>query len=215
MVKDNRNESRQRGSSEERIVAAALREFSQHGYDGARIDRIAKRAGINKAMIYYHFKGKEKLYVRILSDTFKDIYGIVEGGIDDGSDALEDIYGFIEKYVDYMDSIDQNFIRIVLSEISRGGEYFRKIAIPNLIEPAIRKVEGIIQRGKKRNLLKDVNPYYTIFQIAGSVIITKMLRIALRGTELERALFPEGFKEEFKNNILTILKSGIEKERGV
>jgi AcrR family transcriptional regulator len=215
MARNDKRDSRQRASTEERIVDAALSEFSQYGYEGARIDRIAKRARINKAMIYYHFKGKEKLYVRILSDTFKDIYGTVEGAIDDDWDSLEDIYGFIIKYVDYMDSIDQDFIRIVLSEISRGGDYFRKIAIPNLIEPAIRKVEGIIQRGKKKNLIKDLNPYYTIFQIVGSVLLIKMLRIALKGTELERALFPEGFKEAFKNNILTILKSGIEKKRGV
>ena len=48
------------------ILVAATEEFSQYGQAGARIDRIAKRAGVNKAMIYYHFHSKEKLYQSII-----------------------------------------------------------------------------------------------------------------------------------------------------
>jgi TetR/AcrR family transcriptional regulator len=215
MVRGDKREPKQRGSTEQRIVNAALREFSRHGYEGARIDQIAKRAGINKAMIYYHFKGKEKLYVRILTDTFKDIYSNIEGTISDDWDTLENFYSFLEQYIAYIDSIDQDFIRIMLSEISKGGAYFRKIALPNLIVPVIRKLKGFFQKGKKNNLIKDLNPYYTIFQIVGSILFINMLKIALRGTGLEGDVFHGNFREEFKDNLLTIIKSGIEKERGV
>lgn len=46
----------------EKIIQAALHEFSVHGLAGARVDRIAEEAGVNKAMIYYHFKNKEALF---------------------------------------------------------------------------------------------------------------------------------------------------------
>jgi AcrR family transcriptional regulator len=45
-----------------KILAAALNEFSVHGLAGARVDEIARSAGVNKAMIYYHFDSKEDLF---------------------------------------------------------------------------------------------------------------------------------------------------------
>lgn len=48
--------------SREKILTAALHEFSVHGLAGARVDEIAKSAGVNKAMIYYHFESKEALF---------------------------------------------------------------------------------------------------------------------------------------------------------
>src|SRR6266545_5403033 len=50
----------------ERILAAALREFSTHGFAGARVDRIARRARINKRMLYHYFGNKEGLFRAIL-----------------------------------------------------------------------------------------------------------------------------------------------------
>jgi len=49
-----------------RILDAALREFAAHGLAGARTERIAEAAGVNKALLYYYFEGKEKLYVAAL-----------------------------------------------------------------------------------------------------------------------------------------------------
>ena len=46
-----------------RILDAALREFSALGFAGARMDQIAASAGVNKALLYYHFDSKENLYV--------------------------------------------------------------------------------------------------------------------------------------------------------
>jgi TetR/AcrR family transcriptional regulator len=53
--------------SRERILAAALREFSVHGFAGARVDRIARRARINKRMLYHYFGSKAGLFRAILS----------------------------------------------------------------------------------------------------------------------------------------------------
>src|SRR5215204_2458481 len=56
--------------SPDRILAAAALEFSERGYAGARVDRIARRARVNKAMLYYHFGSKQGLYRTILRQTF-------------------------------------------------------------------------------------------------------------------------------------------------
>ena len=52
------------------VFAAAAAEFSERGYDAARVDRIAARAGVNKAMLYYHYRSKQGLYLAVLRDMF-------------------------------------------------------------------------------------------------------------------------------------------------
>ena len=56
--------------SPDRILAAAALEFAERGFAGARVDRIARRARVNKAMIYYHFKSKRALYGALLREMF-------------------------------------------------------------------------------------------------------------------------------------------------
>jgi AcrR family transcriptional regulator len=56
--------------SPDRILAAAAAEFAERGFAGARVDRIARRARVNKAMLYYHFHSKKALYRALLLDAF-------------------------------------------------------------------------------------------------------------------------------------------------
>lgn len=55
-----------------RIVAAALTEFSAKGIDGARVDAIAAKAGVNKRMLYYYFGSKDGLYREVLRNRLAD-----------------------------------------------------------------------------------------------------------------------------------------------
>ena len=64
--------------SPEKILAAAAREFAQRGYAGARVDRIARLARVNKAMLYYHFGSKQELYRQLLRDTFGEVAAELE-----------------------------------------------------------------------------------------------------------------------------------------
>ena len=54
------------------VLAAAVKEFAEKGYGGARIDSIARRAGANKRMIYHYFGGKEDLYLAVLESAYSD-----------------------------------------------------------------------------------------------------------------------------------------------
>lgn len=68
-------EERQRDAdrSQAAILAAARDEFAQFGLGGARVDRIAERAGVNKRLIYYYFEDKEKLFEAVLEQAYLDI----------------------------------------------------------------------------------------------------------------------------------------------
>ena len=52
------------------VLAAATREFAEHGLGGARIELIAKRARANKQLIYYYFGSKEELYIAVLEEAY-------------------------------------------------------------------------------------------------------------------------------------------------
>ncbi|MFE2135773.1 TetR/AcrR family transcriptional regulator, partial [Streptomyces sp. NPDC059466] len=57
---------RDSGRTRERIISAAVGEFSAHGFSGARVTRIARAAGVNAQLISYHFDGKAGLYQAVL-----------------------------------------------------------------------------------------------------------------------------------------------------
>ena len=87
-------------SSAERIKRAALKEFALHGFEGARVDRIAQKAKINKAMIYYHYKGKENLYEEVLSNVFKTVFSRVTGAISEDKRPDEQLESIFSEYIE-------------------------------------------------------------------------------------------------------------------
>src|SRR3970040_2080742 len=64
-----RDPARNRG----RILKAAVAEFARYGLGGARVDRIAARAGANKRMLYYYYGNKEELFLAVLEDSYARI----------------------------------------------------------------------------------------------------------------------------------------------
>jgi len=65
--------SRDADRSQLAILLAARDEFAQHGLAGARVDRIAERAGLNKRLIYYYFTSKDELFLAVLEAAYADI----------------------------------------------------------------------------------------------------------------------------------------------
>src|SRR3954468_2337586 len=82
--------------SRERLLAAAATEFAAHGFAGASVDRIARHARVNKAMIYYHFKSKAALYGEILRDMFAAVAARVAGTVQSPLDPADKIRAFVE-----------------------------------------------------------------------------------------------------------------------
>jgi TetR/AcrR family transcriptional regulator len=61
----------------QRIIAAAIKEFSRNGFSGARMEKIATAAKINKAMIFYYFASKEQLYKLVLKDCLSCLFVLI------------------------------------------------------------------------------------------------------------------------------------------
>ena len=70
---------RDAGRTQASILAAATHEFAQYGLGGARVDRIAARAGANKRMLYYYFGNKDDLFLAVLERVYADIRAAEQG----------------------------------------------------------------------------------------------------------------------------------------
>src|SRR6186997_1138944 len=84
------------GGSRAWIFRAACAEFAARGFAGANVDRIAAAAGVNKAMIYYHFKSKAALYREILNDMFAAVAARLDAMASEQQTPQGKIRSFVE-----------------------------------------------------------------------------------------------------------------------
>ncbi len=84
----------------ERIITAARDEFADVGIDGARVDRIARRAGVNKAMLYYHFHSKEQLYEAVVKEFFQTVVTRLRSHIATFENLEQALNGLAETHVE-------------------------------------------------------------------------------------------------------------------
>src|SRR5712691_4530806 len=108
--------------SPDRILDAAAVEFAERGFGGARVDRIARRARVNKAMLYYHFRSKQGLYRALLRRTFTlaaDRMRTIAAGDAAPADKIDHIIaGFAELIRE-----QRHVPAIMLREVAEGGAH--------------------------------------------------------------------------------------------
>ena len=109
-------------TTRDRVLAAAAEEFAARGFDGAKVDRIAARARVNKAMLYYHFRSKTALYQAILLDLFGRVAAAVEAVRARGGPPEAQLRGFIEALAGTAFTQPQ-FPPMWLREIADGGRH--------------------------------------------------------------------------------------------
>jgi AcrR family transcriptional regulator len=145
------------GDSRERVFDAAAKEFAARGYAGANMDRIARAARLNKAMIYYHFAGKTALYRAILSDMFGAVRNAVTAV------AASD-HGPDDKIRDYVTAIAReaearpHFPPIWLREIAEGGAHVDEATLA-YIRDVLGSLGGIIAEGVRAGRFQPLPPF--------------------------------------------------------
>lgn len=167
---DLKEEFKRFGETERRILEAAIAVFGKKGFDGARIDEIAKTSGVNKAMIYYYFDSKEKLYTGIIEMVFKKVAEIIADNLSDmNPDTLyESISSFVERYIDFIHT-NYEIIRVLLWELARGGDIIRGVVKKEMSTRFSLLINGFnkaVEAGK----LRPMDPRHTFVNIIGMVL---------------------------------------------
>lgn len=131
-----------------RIVKAAIDEFAARGFKGASMDAIAARTHTTRALINYHFGGKEQIYLAVLEHVYAEIRQ-AEGFLDlehlAPVDAVRRIVQFTFDY--YLGH--EGFVRLVVAENQAKGRYLKKSkAMRSLNRTIIDTLARVIERGE-------------------------------------------------------------------
>lgn len=149
------------------ILAAAVHEFAQKGYGGARVDEIAKRSGANKRMIYHYFGGKEALYLAALESVYVGIRSaeaelhLIER---DPIDGMGELARFTWRYF----LKHPEFLSLLATEnLLKARHLKRSATILGLHSPLVEMLSEVLHRGAAQGLFRpDVDPVHLYITIA-------------------------------------------------
>ena len=147
------------------IFEAAANLFSEKGFDGVSVDEIAARAGVNKAMVYYHFADKITLYREIVGEMLLSVGAAVTHIAAEKASAPEKLDRFIATFVRLNDQ-QPYFPPLMLRETSSGAphldlETFSKIR--NVFGAFVK----ILSEGQAAGAFRQIQPMLAYTSIIG------------------------------------------------
>ena len=142
--------------SRDRLLAAAAAEFAARGFAGANVDRIARAARVNKAMIYYHFKSKAALYREILQDMFEAVGSRVREVAACDAPHDEKIRRFIEAIAAEA-AARPHFPPIWIRELAEGSTHVDAQTI-RYARGVLETLAAMLEAGRRAGRFVQVNP---------------------------------------------------------
>jgi AcrR family transcriptional regulator len=138
------------------IFAAAAEAFSRHGFNGVVVDDIARAAGVNKAMIYYHFEDKLALYREIVRDMLRRAGASVSAIADSADPAEQKIARWIETFVALSEERPY-FPPLMMRELAEGAPQLDLDTFA-LVRNLIGAFGRILAEGQQAGVFRPVNP---------------------------------------------------------
>jgi TetR/AcrR family transcriptional regulator len=162
-----RKERRDPEATRQALLRAGARLFAESGYDGVRVDALARRAGVNKAMINYHFGGKRQLYETIMSSAFRELADRVAELRASSRPADELLSRFVEGFAEIATDRLPNFPALVVRGILGAGRISPKL-LPVMAE-ILGGMHEIIERGARDGSLRRVDPNAAYMNLIGGL----------------------------------------------
>ncbi|MEO7337870.1 MAG: TetR family transcriptional regulator [Caldimonas sp.] len=140
--------------TQQTILMAAVAEFHEAGLGGARVERIAERAGVNKRLLYYYFGSKDDLFLAVLEHTYADIREAEKLLRLEHVEPVTAIRRLVEFTWDYYLANPQ-FLTLLNSEnLHRATHLKRSARIRELNSPLIALLDDVLQRGQRAKLFR-------------------------------------------------------------
>lgn len=167
-------------STEERILEVAREVFMEHGFDGTSMQMIADTAGINKSLLHYYYRTKERLFGQIFSKAFSQF--IPHLGVIFMSDMTmkEKIYAFVDRYMDVF--LKQPLIPLfVMQELSKNPQHLSELIRGAGIDPGLMMKNINIAMEKEGITMDDPRQFFVnliglcVFPFVARPLIQQML----------------------------------------
>ena len=155
--------------SPDRILGAAAAEFAARGYAGARVDRIARRARVNKAMLYYHFGSKQGLYRTLLRSTFGQVAAQLAAIAASRTPPAEALDAAVTAMAAFVDT-HAFFPSIMLREVAEGGAHLDADTLAALAAVP-RAFASILLPGIEQGIFRRMHPMAAYFTTVAPILM--------------------------------------------
>lgn len=188
--------------TQERILKAGKIEFSERGYEGARMSRIAELAEANKAMIHYYYKDKHQLYEEVVKRVFgmnsEASVPIFQGSWD--LNTYQKFHAFLYfLFKLFSEASDTHLVKFFFWEMVEDQRILTTF-VSDYIEPKLKSALSVLEKGISEGVFECANPKLVIVDI----FYFSMIYLARKGMRknMETAFF---FKNETSESVYTFL----------
>ncbi|HUD14574.1 MAG TPA: TetR family transcriptional regulator [Terracidiphilus sp.] len=153
-----------------RILAAAIREFSSDGIAGARTERIAEAAGVNKALLYYYFTSKQALYDAALESVANVVVVSSMAAMGSACSAGERLVQFALNHFDRIHSnrAFQSLMQQEMMRLHRGEENALAALVEKVFRPMMTRVRQVYAEGRASGELIQVDELQIMYAALGA-----------------------------------------------
>ena len=192
----------------EALLVAAEAAFASQGFGGARTEAIARAAGVNKAMIQYHFGGKAGLYSAVLTRCLKPALEGLEALAQRPDDALTRLDAFLRIFGEFQ-LRHPRFAVMVLREMLNEGRQLDRDALPRFVR-VFAVLAEILEQGRRDGTLREVPGFSAHLSIFGGLAFFFAsrgfrARVAAEGKAPFADVPPESFVEFYRELMLHAL----------
>ena len=142
-------------NTESQILEAAKNVFQSKGMDGARMQEIADKAGINKAMLHYYYRSKQLLFEAVFKNAFALIAPQLNSILNDDSSIEDKIITFTSNYISFI-SKHPYLPNFIIQELNRNPNFILKLK-ENQGFPTLEKFKKQVEQEVAQGILKPIN----------------------------------------------------------
>lgn len=163
------------------ICAAALEVFADKGFAAAKLDEIARRAGVSKGTLYLYFEDKEDLFRAVVRDTIAPNIEIIRGLLDAAELPFADIVRmFLPRFAEMVASVPIGPVAKMVIGESRNFPELAKVWHDEVVSKAIGLLAGLIQKAQARGEVRAGDPRLHAFSLMGPMILGLLWRETLQ-----------------------------------
>lgn len=158
------------------LINAATTLFAQHGFSATRVQQITDAAGINKAMLYYYFNGKEDIYSEIINQGITALEKAVLAAERDATDIRSRLSSFLTTYLSVV-SNKPELARIIYREAIGAGEMAGGTVASHFTYNVQRIASILAASGDKGEIRPELDPTFAAYSLFGmaNMFITRLV----------------------------------------
>ena len=190
--------------TEEKIIQAAEAVFMRDGYDGARMEKIAREAGINKALLHYYFRSKDNLFEKIVRSKIRDFLPSLGAIVYTDISLIEKLEHFVDRYIDLLS--ENPYLPLFLINTVHRDPDFTKELPREFKQDFLTYFQLEVKKGTIRNV--DGRQFLiSIIAMCAFPFLAKPVACHMFGmNEEEYSRFIEERRKELKSYIRTLLQ---------